>query len=403
MEPKSTTIATGTPGDLLRLIRSGEATTRAELALTTGLARSTIAQRIDSLTANGWIKDDGEAPSTGGRPPTVLGLNEHARTVLVGDLGSTHSRVALANLGGEIIAETTADIDIASGPEHVLGWVDEAFRQLLRDAANPPGDLVGIGIGLPLRVEFAEGRSASPPITPGRPPITPGWDGYNVRGYFADRFHVPVLVDNDVNIMALGEYWAMDSAIADFLFVKVGTGIGSGLILGGDIHRGAQGTAGDIGHIQVADFDAVCRCGNLGCVESVAGGAALARQLAAIGKDTAESRDVADLVRRGDPDAAQAVREAGRLLGRVLTAAVNLVNPALIMIGGDISEAGDQLLAGVREVVYRRSTPLAANALVITSATLGDRAGVVGAAAMVIEQVLDPASIDAALAAEALT
>jgi predicted NBD/HSP70 family sugar kinase len=223
-----------------------------------------------------------------------------------------------------------------------------------------------------------------------------------VRGRFADHFHVPVLVDNDVNIMALGEYWAMPSKVADFVFVKVGTGIGSGLILGGDIHRGAQGIAGDIGHIPIAGFDAVCRCGNRGCVESVAGGAALAQQLAAIGKDTAVSRDVVELLRGGDPDASQAVREAGRLLGRVLAGAVNLLNPAMIMIGGDIAEAGDQLLAGVREVVYRRSTPLAANALVITSATLGGRAGVVGAAAMVIEHVLDPASIDAALAAEAL-
>ena len=401
MVPMSTTIAAGSPGDLLRLIRSGEATTRAELALITGFARSTIAQRIDSLAAKGWIKDNGEAPSTGGRPPIVLGFNEHAGTVLVADLGATHSRVALANLGGEIIVETTGDIAFASGPEQILAWVDEAFRQLLSEAESPPGEVVGVGIGLPIRMEFAEGRPVSPPITPG-PPVTPGWEGYDVRGYFADRFHVPVLVDNDVHIMALGEYWAMDSKTADFLFVKVGTGIGSGLILGGHIHRGAQGTAGDIGHIPVAGFDAVCKCGNRGCVESVASGAALAQQLAALGKDTADSRDVVKLVRHGDPDAIQAVREAGRLLGQVLVAAVNLVNPAMIMIGGDISKAGDELLAGVREVVYRDSTALATNALVITSATIADRAGVVGAAAMVIEHVLDPASIDASLAADAL-
>ena len=395
MDVKSTTIATGTPGDLLRLIRSGEATTRAELALTTGLARSTIAQRIESLAASGWIREKGEAPSTGGRPPTVLGFNENAGTVLIADLGATHSRVALANLGGEILAETTHDIEIAAGPEHVLDWVDEMFQRLLGEAAKPLADLVGIGIGVPGPVEFAEGRPVSPPIMP-------GWDGYDVRGHFVGRFHVPVLVDNDVNIMALGESWVMESTLADFLFVKVGTGIGAGLILGGDIHRGAQGAAGDIGHIPVADFDTVCRCGNIGCVESVAGGAALARQLAAMGKDTTNSRDVMELVSRGDPDASQAVREAGRLLGRVLAAAVNLLNPAMIMIGGDLSEAGDQLLAGVREVVYQRSTALATNGLVIASSTIGDRAGVVGAAAMVIEQVLDPASIDAALSAEAV-
>ena len=189
---------------------------------------------------------------------------------------------------------------------------------------------------------------------------------------------------------------------SDFMFVKVGTGIGSGLILGGEIHRGAQGTAGDIGHIPVSDFDVVCRCGNIGCVEAVAGGAALARDLAAKGKDTINGRDVMELARHGDPEAGRALREAGRMLGRVLAAAVNLLNPAMILIGGDLSEAGDQLLAGVREVVYQRSTALATNGLTITSSTVGDRAGIVGAAAMVIEHVLDPASIDAGLSAQAV-
>ncbi|MGI9606834.1 MAG: ROK family protein [Acidimicrobiales bacterium] len=393
MDSKKATVANGTPGDLLRLIRSGQATTRAQLAVTTGLARSTIAQRIESLAASGLIRVNGEAPSTGGRPATVLGFNPDAGAVLVADLGATHSRVALANLGGEILAETTADIEIAAGPKHVLDWVDERFEQLLVEASMPRQDIVGIGIGLPGPVEFAEGRPVSPPIMP-------GWDGYDVRGHFVGRFHVPVLVDNDVNIMALGESWMMEPTLADFLFVKVGTGIGSGLILGGDIHRGAQGAAGDIGHIPVAQFDTVCRCGNIGCVESVASGSAIARQLAAMGKGTTNSRDVMELVSRGDADAGQAVREAGRLLGRVLAAAVNLLNPAMIMIGGDLSEAGDQLLAGVREVVYQRSTALATNGLVIASSNMGDRAGVVGAAAMVIEHVLDPASIDATLIAE---
>jgi predicted NBD/HSP70 family sugar kinase len=395
MSQRSTTIASGTPGDLLRLIRSGEATTRAELALTTGLARSTITQRIESLAASGWIKSSGEAPSTGGRPATVLGFNENSGTVLVADLGATHSRVAMANLAGEILAEATADIEIASGPENVLAWVEKMFQQLLDEAETPVATIAGIGIGLPGPVEFAAGRPVSPPIMP-------GWDGYDVRGHLAERFHIPVLVDNDVNIMTLGECWVMEPVLDDFMFVKVGTGIGSGLILGGEIHRGAQGTAGDIGHIPVSDFDVVCRCGNIGCVEAVAGGAALARDLAAKGKDTINGRDVMELARQGDPEAGRALREAGRLLGRVLAAAVNLLNPAMIMIGGDLSEAGDQLLAGVREVVYQRSTALATNGLTITSSTMGDRAGIVGAAAMVIEHVLDPASIDAGLSAQAV-
>lgn len=391
----SSTTATGTPGDLLRLIRSGEATTRAELASTTGLARSTIAQRIDSLATLGLIRELGEAPSTGGRPPTVLGFNESAGIVLAADLGATHSRFAVADLGGEILGETTADIEIASGPEGVLTRVDETFDQLLVDLGKSNSDVLGIGIGLPGPVEFAAGRPVSPPIMP-------GWDGYDVRGHFSERFDAPVLVDNDVNIMALGEVWVMDEPVDDLLFIKAGTGIGSGLILGGTLHRGAQGAAGDIGHVPVADSEAVCRCGNVGCVEAEAGGAALARALAEKGKDAANSRDVVALVRRGDRDAILAVREGGRLLGRVVAATVNLLNPAVIIIGGDLAAAGDQLLAGVREIVYQRSTALATNDLAINTSTLGDRAGILGAAAMVIEDVLDPASIDAALSTEVL-
>ena len=395
MGRQSSTVASGTPGDLLRLIRSGEATTRAELAASTGLARSTVAQRIDSLVELDLIREEGEAPSTGGRPPAVLGFNESAGIVLAADLGATHSRIAVADLGGKIIAEAAANMDIASGPVQVLGWVEETFDRLLEESDQQQSNVLGIGIGLPGPVEYAEGRPVSPPIMP-------GWDGYDVRGHFGGRFDVPVLVDNDVNIMALGEQWVMETPVQDLLFIKVGTGIGSGLILDGQLRRGAQGAAGDIGHVPVGESDTVCRCGNVGCVEAEAGGAALARALSEKGKETANSRDVAALVRSGDQDAMQAVRRAGRLLGRVLAATVNLLNPAMIMIGGDVAEAGEQLLAGVREIVYQRSTALATNDLTITSSTLGDRAGILGAAAMVIEQILDPASIDAALSTEAL-
>jgi predicted NBD/HSP70 family sugar kinase len=229
----------------------------------------------------------------------------------------------------------------------------------------------------------------------------PGWHDYPIRDRFVEAYGVPVLVDNDVNIMALGEHWVMTPAVSDFLFVKVGTGIGSGLILGGSLQRGALGAAGDIGHVMAGGADVLCRCGNVGCLEASAGGAALARGLAAKGHATSNGRDVVALVRAGNHDAIQAVREAGRLLGRVLASTVNLLNPAMIMIGGDLAQAGEQLLAGVREVVYQRSTALATSTLQIKAATLGDRAGITGAAAMVIENVLAPQSIDAALRASA--
>ncbi len=364
---------------LLDLIRTGEATTRRELAHVTGLSRSTVAVRIENLLAEGLIAEVGEAPSSGGRPPAVLGLNQEAGVVLAVDLGATHARVAVTDLGAAPIADTALDLDIASGPENVLGTINQVLVVLLDTTGRPPGEVKGIGIGVPGPVEYAAGRAVTPPIMP-------GWDSYPIRDRFVDRYHVPVLVDNDVNIMARGEHWAATEPSDDFLFVKVGTGIGSGLILGGRLHRGALGAAGDIGHVQVAAAEGiVCRCGNTGCLESVAGGRALAARLGA-----ADTRAVVALVKGGNRDAIQAVREAGRLIGQVLASTVNLLNPGTIVLGGDLADAGDQLFAGIREVVYRRSTALATSRLQLIPSILGDRAGVTGAAAMVIDHVLSP-------------
>jgi predicted NBD/HSP70 family sugar kinase len=219
-----------------------------------------------------------------------------------------------------------------------------------------------------------------------------------IKDTFAQRYDAPVLVDNDVNIMALGEYWVMEPKVNDFVFVKVGTGIGSGLILGGVLHRGANGAAGDIGHVRATSEDVVCRCGNNGCLEALAGGAALADRLRESGLDAMGGRDVVRLVERGDEEATRAVRQAGRLIGQVLASMVNLLNPSLIMIGGDLSRAEQQLLAGIREVVYQRSTTLSTTDLRIAVSPLGDRAGVIGAAAMAIDHILTPRAIDEALA-----
>jgi len=380
----------GSPGDLLDLIRRRSPITRAELASITGLARSTISQRIDVLIAEGLVDELGEAISTGGRPPTMLGFNANAGVVLVADLGATHSRLAICDLDANPLAETYCDLAIADGPDPVLDWVLEGFDSLIDEAGRFSGDVRGIGIGVPGPVDFSAGRAV-------HPPIMPGWDDFPIRDHFVERFGVPVLVDNDVNIMALGEYWVMHPRVDDFVFVKVGTGIGSGLILGGHLQRGARGAAGDIGHVQAGPSDVVCRCGNLGCLEASAGGAALERHLREQGHDAEVSRDVVALVRAGNQDAIQAVREAGRLIGCVLATMVNLLNPAVVSIGGDLAEAGQQLLAGIREIVYQRSTALSTSELRITTGTLGDRAGVIGAAALIIEHVLDPDRVNASL------
>jgi predicted NBD/HSP70 family sugar kinase len=379
-------------GVVLRLVREGRASTRAEIVALTGLARSTVTQRVDQLLAERLLVPAGEAASTGGRPPSVLAFNRGAGVVLAGDLGATHSRLALTDLGGEILGEAADDVPIADGPDRVLAWLEGAFDELLAGAGRTRGDVRGVGVGVPGPVEFATGR-------PVAPPIMPGWDDYPVADRLGARYGAPVLVDNDVNIMALGEHWAHWRRTEHLLLVKVGTGIGCGIVAGGRIHRGAQGAAGDLGHIQItSDAAVVCRCGNVGCLEAVAGGAAMAGQLRELGLDAADGRDVVALVRAGRPEAVRVVREAGRVLGSVLATSVNLFNPGVIVIGGDLSHAEEHLLAGVREVVYQRSLPLATRSLRIVRSRLDERAGVAGAAVMVIEHILSPDAVDDALA-----
>jgi predicted NBD/HSP70 family sugar kinase len=378
-------------GSVLRLIRDGEAVTRADLARRTGLARSTVAQRVDALLAYELVYEAGGSASTGGRPPTVLAFNHLAGVVLVADLGATHSRLAVTDLAGEPLVELAEDMDIGDGPEHVLQWVQERFEQLLGDVGRQPAEVRGIGLGVPGPVAFATGQ-------PVNPPIMPGWDGFSIPRWFSTRYDAPVLVDNDVNIMALGEHWSVWRDVEHLLYVKVGTGIGCGIVAGRLIHRGAQGAAGDIGHIRVpGNEDMLCRCGNVGCLEAVAGGRALADRLTAAGVSAASSRDVVGLVRAGDPQATRMIREAGRSLGQVLAGSVNFFNPSVIVIGGDLGQTHEQLLAGVREVIFERSLPLATRDLRTVPSTLGDRAGVIGAAIMVIEHVLAPDAVDRAL------
>jgi predicted NBD/HSP70 family sugar kinase len=391
--PRPTQASSGGAGAILQLVRSGQATTRADLAAMTGLARSTVAQRVDALLARGLLVSRGDSPSTGGRPATMLAFNDGAGVVLCGDLGATHSRVAVTDLGGTVLAQTRHEIAIAEGPEVVLGWLEATFDGLLDEIGRGHDAVRGVGVGLPGPVEFATGRPVSPPIMP-------GWDRYPVGDRLATRYGVPALVDNDVNIMAVGEHWSTWRDEAFLLFVKMGTGIGSGIVAGGHVHRGADGAAGDIGHIHVPDHDdIVCRCGNRGCLEAFAGGGAMAARLREAGLDTHTSLDVVDRVRAGHPVATQLIREAGRTVGGVLATCVNMLNPAVIVIGGDLARADEPLLAGVREVVYRRSLPLATGRLRIVPSRLDDEAGVVGAAVMVIESVLAPDAVDAALIA----
>lgn len=385
---RSTPVSLGT-GEFFQLLRDRRPRTRADLIAITGQSRSTVATRIDALMGTGLLGPAGTAGSTGGRRPATFAFQPGARVVLAVDLGATHARLAVTDLASTVLASTDEPLSIAAGPDVVLPRVVRTGRDLLAAAGRDVADLAAVGIGLPGPVEHSTGR-------PINPPIMPGWDDVDVPGLLGAELGVDVLVDNDVNIMALGEHRAAWSQVSDLLLVKVSTGIGAGIIADGALRRGAQGAAGDIGHMAVPGADHVaCRCGNTGCLEAVASGQAVATALAAQGLEAADSADVVELVRSRGAAASQAVRQAGRDIGGVLASCVSLLNPSVIVIGGVVADAGEHLIAGIREAVYRRSLPLATQHLRIVTSRARAGAGVLGASAMAIDHVLSPAAIDA--------
>ncbi|WP_129789190.1 ROK family protein [Promicromonospora panici] len=385
---RNTSVSLGA-GEFFQLLRDRKPRTRADLIAITGQSRSTIATRIDALMSTGLIGPAGTAGSTGGRRPATFAFQPGARAVLAVDLGATHARLAVTDLASTVVAATDAPLSIAAGPDVVLPWVVRAGRELLDAAGRDVDDLAALGIGLPGPVEHSTGR-------PINPPIMPGWDDVDVPGLLGAELGVDVLVDNDVNIMALGEHRAAWPQVSDLLLVKVSTGIGAGIIADGALRRGAQGAAGDIGHMVVPGADHVpCRCGNTGCLEAVASGQAVAAALSAQGLEAADSADVVALVRSKGLAASQAVRQAGRDIGGVLASCVSMLNPSVIVIGGIVADAGEHLIAGIREAVYRRSLPLATQHLRIVTSRARVGAGVLGASAMAIDHVLSPAAIDA--------
>jgi glucokinase-like ROK family protein len=383
-------------------IRLGRSRSRSELVERTGLGRAIVARRVGELLDRGLISEGPVGPSTGGRPPRQLAFKATAGHVLVADLGATSIDVALTTLDGRILGHHDEPARIEDGPEACLDRVDALFALLLATAKDVPGRLWGVGVGVPGPVEFGSGRPISPPIMP-------GWDGYPIRERFEERYAAPVWVDNDVNLLALGEWRSgVASGHDNVVVIKVGTGIGAGIISDGRLHRGAQGSAGDVGHIGVSDDPSVvCRCGNVGCLEAYAGGGALGRagELAAregrsvrlagaldrTGQVTAE--DVARAASFGDPLAAAMLDTAGRRVGSMLASVVNFFNPSLIVIGGGVANSPESFIAAIRQTVERRSLPLATRDLRIAHSSLGGLAGVIGASAMVVDQLFARESI----------
>jgi glucokinase-like ROK family protein len=382
---------------LLRLLRDLGPVSRAELGDAVRLSRSKLAVELDRLTEIGLIEPRGLAASRGGRRSSIVDLAGGLRYLGI-DIGATSVDVALTDAHLTVLEQVSEAVDVRTGPEAVLAVVLELVGKLR--AGDSALDVHGAGVGVPGPVSFRDG-------IPVAPPIMPGWNQYPVRSVLAQHLGCTVLLDNDVNIMALGEMHAgLARSVQDLLFVKVGTGVGCGIVVDGAVYRGASGSAGDIGHIRVDDDGPMCTCGNVGCLEAHFSGAALARdatEAARSGRSdllaqrlreagTLTAADVAVAMAAGDAAALELVREGGRNLGLLLAGLVSFFNPGMVVLGGEVSLGlGHPLLAEIRSVVYRRSLPLATGNQPIVLSELGHQAGVVGAARMVSDSVLSHA------------
>lgn len=364
-------------GRLIRIVRDSGASTRAELVAATGWARSTVTRRIDALLDLGLLSASGEAKSSGGRRPSLLEFNAKAGTILAADLGITHSRIAeLDLLGNPTSGPENVEIDLSEGPDTLPDVLSTMRRQIASNEKTPLAAVVGI----PAPVDAATGR-------PTNPPILSRWHDYPLREQLRDAFGIPAFIEKDVNLMALGDHRGARPRARSLIYVKVGTGIGSGIVLNGELYQGATGSAGDIGHIQLDEHGSIlCRCGRRGCLESVAGGGALAAQMRALGRDANTTRDVVALLQSGDAEAKSRVREAGRLIGIVLASVISFANPDVIVLGGDLGRE-PLLIGAARAEVVSRPLELATGDLEFVASTMGPDAGIRGAAALSIDRL----------------
>lgn len=375
---------------IVNMVRTGEATTRPEIGRITGLGRGVVTQRIDQAIEMGFLADSELAPSTGGRSARTLRFRSEQGLIVVCALGALHIRVGVADLDGTLISHTHEAWDIASGPEKTLARTMELADALLVEQGEAP--VWAVTVGLPGPVDFASGR-------PVAPPIMPGWNGFDVRGAVQDHFDAPAWVDNDVNLLVFGERARRDATDDDLIYCKIGSGIGSGLLSQGRVHRGSNGAAGDIGHVRVSGSDEPCRCGKVGCLEAVAGGWALVRDARRAIESGASSGQLADAEREGEltPEAIARAAENGdslaiglvqnsaRVVGEAAATLVNVFNPKVFIIGGAAAAAGELFLAEVRQRVYELSLPLATRDLQIVPSVNDAQEPLRGGAALAIE------------------
>jgi predicted NBD/HSP70 family sugar kinase len=377
-----------TAGDLLDLIRTGRATTRGDLQRLTGLSRTAVGARVAALVDAGLLTLGDESISTGGRPPGTLLFNADAGVVLAVAIGRSRSQLAVYDLEGRELAGDTRDHEVGAGAPTLMPQMIERLRTMLEGL--PAATVIGVGVSLPGVVDPVRLVSVDSPVMG-------GWDGIPLEPYFREITDAPVFLANDADVLAHAELFG-GSPYRDLLVVKASTGLGLGVVADGRVLTGHLGAAGEIGHTRTEANDLPCRCGSSGCLEAIAAGWALVNTFNDSGREAGHIRDLVGFALAGDAVARKLLRDSGRRLGEVLAVAINLLNPEAVVIGGDMGQAFEVYAAGVRESVYARSTALATRDLQFLPSAQGDSAGLCGCAALAIDHVLSPTSVDARLA-----
>lgn len=391
---RTRTLAPASAGQVFGLIREGRAHTRAELTRRTGLSRTAIEARLVPLTRAGLVTEteDIDPPAGVGRPGVHLRFNEQAGVVLAAAIGRSRAQLAVCDLGGTILAHEEFEQEPGLGPDEVMASVVAALERCLQSAGQDPSSVRGVGLSIPGTVDGAG-------LCSYKSPIMAGWNGVRLDTYLAGLTAAPVFLENDTNVIAHAERRTHLQGVQDALIVKASTGLGAGILAGGRLQRGARGAAGDIGHVKYAPAaDLRCRCGETGCLETVAAGWAVVAGMQTQGFGVGHLRDVAALAEQGNLPARHLIRESGRHFGRILAGAVTLLDPSVIVIGGDMNPAYETFVAGLRESLYRDASAIATEGLQIVPATHGASSGVLGGATLALDNVLSADAVDRALA-----
>ena len=370
-------------GRVIDALRGRGTASRAEIARATGLSRSTVSSIVSDLIEAGLLTERPEATGVahgeaGGRPPVLLSLNPSAGLAVGVDFGHTHLRVAVSDLSHEVLAESWRELDVDHSADDGLDVAAELVTEVLKEAKVGRTGVIGVGMGLPGPIDRTTGAVGSSSILP-------GWVGVNAAMEMERRLGLPVTVENDANLGALAEFvWGSGRGHSDVIYIKLSSGVGAGLLFGGRLHQGAGGTAGEIGHIPAQNGTAICRCGSRGCLETVASVRAIAEQVAASRGEDVSPRDLQKLIADRDPAASRLIGEAGREIGVAIAGLCNLVNPNCVIIGGDLSAAGELITEPVHESIRRYAITSAADQVAVVAGVLGERAELLGALALVL-------------------